>query len=165
MMSVPNPDPTSLTTDQLHREIAGLRELMDTRVDEGFQRLEQRFSLVEQWRVEQKADTKEAVQSALTAQKEAVQLQTEASERAIAKSEAATTKQLEQLATTFATAFDGVRRDIDGVKERINNVDRRSIGMEGEATGATAARLGIYAFAGFLVSIIVIGGFVMALAK
>ena len=103
--------------------------------------------------------------AALTAQKEAVKEQTIASERAIAKSEAATTKQLEQQQVTFATVSDALRRSIDEVKERAveeNRAMRTSIGAVGvqangvieRRTGATESRTGIYATVGLLITII-----------
>src|SRR5687768_9854890 len=86
----PRPDPTVLTTEALHREVGALRELMEARIgalnllvesrvqseigrhEEKFAKVSQQLALVEQQRVEQKADTKAAVDAALTAQKEAV---------------------------------------------------------------------------------------------
>ena len=89
---VPVPDPTVLTTQALYREVSSLRELIELRIedlsgllDEKFLRTEQQFELVERQRVEQKNDTKNAVDAALTAQKEAAKEQTVASDRAIAK--------------------------------------------------------------------------------
>ena len=77
----------------------------------------ERFNAAERLRVEQKKDTKDAVDAALSAAKEAVKEQTTASERSIAKSEGATSKQLDQIQETFTTAIDGLRRSIDDLKE------------------------------------------------
>jgi len=133
--SRPVPDPTVLTTEALQREIRALERLLTQRIEglaevetERFVRVDAQFELVEKQRVEQKTDTKAAVDAALIAQKEAVKEQTTASERAIAKSEAATAKQLEQLGTTFVTALEGLRRDIDGLKERITSVESQRVG-------------------------------------
>jgi DNA repair exonuclease SbcCD ATPase subunit len=154
----PVPDPTVLTTEALNREIAGLERELNQRLtsverelatrleaasalgDEKFLRVEQQFELVERMRVEQKKDTKDAVDAALTAQKEAVKEQTAASSLATAKSETATNKQLEQLASTFTTAVDSLRRSNDEVKERIGEVDqslRQSI-VEGDRKTSSA---------------------------
>lgn len=137
----PVPDPTILTTEALLREVARVKELVDAMldgighvIDEKFSSVDRQLALVEQQRVEQKQDTKAAVDAALTAQKEAVKEQTTASERAIAKSEAATTKSIEQLGSTFTTAFDGQRRDIDDLKERITGVEQQKKGGQ-EAAG------------------------------
>jgi uncharacterized coiled-coil protein SlyX len=54
---VPVPDPTVLTTEALNREINHLRELIDMRL-----------GMIETQRVELKADTRAAIDTALTAQ-------------------------------------------------------------------------------------------------
>jgi cobalamin biosynthesis Mg chelatase CobN len=142
----PTPDPTILTTEQLLREIARLEKLLETqlrsehelvqahingRVDfvlEQFRSVETQFSLIERQRVEQKQDTKNAVDAALAAAKEAVKEQTTASERAIAKSEAATTKQLEQQSATFSTAIKGVADLLQDTKDRVGAIENQKQG-------------------------------------
>jgi len=126
----PVPDPTTLTTQQLLREISSLRELMRTSLDgtreitqEKFRSVERYLEQAEGQRVEQKADTKAAVDAALSAAKEAVKEQTIASERAIAKSEAATSKQLEQQSATFSTAIGGVTVALGDVKDRVGKIE------------------------------------------
>jgi hypothetical protein len=108
----------------------GLRELLFARIDsqkdvenERFRSVAQQLTLVERQRVEQKEDTKAAVDAALIAQKEAVKEQTIASEKSIAKSEAATTKQLDQQAVTFRTAIDGVLVILNDLKERVGRLE------------------------------------------
>jgi len=138
--SRPVPDPTVLTTEQLLREISALEKLLDERLqgfkgeaEEKFRSVDRQFALVEQQRVEQKKDTKDAVDAALTAQKEAVREQTTASERSIAKSETATTKSIEQLGTTFNTAVEGLRRENADLKERIGVLEtQRQSSLRGE---------------------------------
>ena len=147
-------DPTSRTLQTVHREVETLGDKMET-LFEGAQRLtneqfvavELQFTLVERLRVEQKADTKAAVDAALTAQKEAVKEQTTASDRAIAKSETAMTKQLEQLIVTFTTAISGVTDTIDGVKERVGKV-------EGIRQGGKDATAAMYALGGFVIAVV-----------
>jgi len=208
----PVPDPTTLTTEALRREVAALQVLIEQRIralgelvdeklrtlsteldgraqacvqameaiqdtiaanaagekslmEEKFKKVEQQFELVENQRVEQKVDTKSAVDAALIAQKEAVREQTTASERAIAKSETATNKQLEQLAATFATAAESLRRSIDDVKERVGDVDksiRQSLAevdakanrTASEKVGATESKTGTYATIGLIVAVV-----------
>jgi dGTP triphosphohydrolase len=152
----PVPDPTELTTQALLREVAALRELLELSIedlkdvlDEKFLRTEQQFELVERQRVEQKKDTKDAVDAALTAQKEAVREQTAASERAIAKSEAATSKQLEQLSVTFSNATASQQRELGEVKERVTTI-------ESVKTGATESRAGVYALVASGISVLVL---------
>jgi hypothetical protein len=183
----PVPDPTVLTTEALQREILALRQLLELRVvalrdlleqrtdavsrltsselevqavrcEQQFQKVGQQLQSAEQQRVEQKQDTKAAVDAALTAQKEAVAEQTTASERSIAKSEAATTKSIEQLGTTFNTAFEGIRRDIDGLKERIGAAEQQKVGSKEASTG-------IYGLAGFVLALLTAGAIVAAFVK
>jgi hypothetical protein len=137
-------------------------------MEEKFLRVDQQFALVENQRVEQKVDTKSAVDAALIAQKEAVREQTTASERAIAKSETATNKQLEQLSATFATAAEALRRSIDDVKERLAEVDRgvrQSLAeVDAKVTTVASTRIGekesktsTWATVGVIVSIVAVG--------
>ena len=137
----PVPDPTILTTEQLLREIASMETQMNRRftsldelmiakfaaVDlasqERFASIKLQFNLVEQQRLEQKQDTKIAVDAALSAQKEAVKEQTIASERAIAKSETATAKVIDQQNVTSATAIAGVVGAITDLKERVGRIE------------------------------------------
>jgi hypothetical protein len=144
----PVPDPTVLTTQALYREVSALQELIEQRIegataviDQQFYKVEQQFELVERQRVEQKKDTKDAVDAALTAQKEAVREQTSASERSIAKSEAATTKQIDQLAVTFASTQSSLLARIDELKERIVEVDRKAEGVTQQRLGAKEERV------------------------
>ncbi len=123
-------DPTVLTTEQLLREIARLERLMETQISglrdligEKFISVETQFALIERQRVEQKKDTKDAVDAALAAAKEAVKEQTTASDRSITKSETATSEQLKQLLATFTTATSGITDNISDVKERISRIE------------------------------------------
>lgn len=193
----PSIDPTVLTTEALQREILSLRQLLELRVtalremlaqstedlhnlmvselevqsvrcEQQFEKVGLQLKLVEQQRIEQKADTKAAVDAALTAQKEAVAEQTTASERSIAKSEAATTKSIEQLGTTFNTANDGMRRDIDGLKERVVSAEAQKAGGLEVVTTRQASTISSNAIAGSLIGaavlIVGIGGLIIALA-
>jgi hypothetical protein len=194
----PVPDPTVLTTEQLLREISGLRELLQARFEqllselvqhqeltqsrfkgldevnrERVLRVKQQFQLVEQQRVEQKSDTKAAVDAALTAQKEAVKEQTTAFALATAKSESSFTKQLEQLAATFQTATTGQDRAINDLKERIALAETAAVSrvalsenrlttLEQQKVGAKDNTAMIAAFIGFIVVLLSIIGFIAA---
>src|SRR6185437_5456113 len=149
--SVPVPDPTLLTTENLRREILGLRELVETKIEalkeltfEKLAKVEQEFDLVERQSVEQNKDTKDAVDAALTAQKEAVKEQTTASERAIAKSEAGTNKQLEQLADNFNTTFRGITTTIDDLKDRVRGIEATRVGGQ-QTTSSIVGIIGVIA--------------------
>lgn len=145
--SRPIPDPTVLTTEQLHREIAAAKEAISIEmdglrgvIDARFDKVDLRFGLLDGQRIEQKVDTNAAVDAALVAQKEAVKEQTAASDRAIAKSEAATSKQLEQLGTTFTTAIAGVTTTLADLKERVSRIESVKV-------GGREAYAGLYAVA------------------
>ena len=187
-----NNDPTTLTTDALRREIAGidreltqrretqlkdmdsLKVLLETEIQqaravslEQLHSIQTQFELIEKQRVEQKKDTKDAVDAALIAQKEAVQEQTIASGLSIAKSEAATAKQLDQLAVTFSTAITGVNqtltdmkdqwnRDQGDMKDRVAKIESSIVNLQGQKKGGDDTRAAMYAIIGCLASIAII---------
>ncbi len=184
----PVPDPTLLTTQQLLRELSGLKEVIFTRLDgmdraislfnenitrvptdvdrqvgtlkellekvnvekfnalgkqivfaieaygEKFSAVDHQLKSVETYRVEQKQDTKAAVDAALAAAKEAVKEQTQASERAIAKSEAFTTKQIDAISEIIRTTVKGLDEKIDDLKTRVTAGDSQGKGA-GVAVG------------------------------
>jgi hypothetical protein len=133
--SRPVPDPTALTTEALHREIASLKELLQSDHNAMREFLNEKLRIMESSRVEQKKDTKDALDAALTAQKEAVKEQTAASDRAIAKSEAGTTKQIDQQGTLLATTKATIDDKIEDVKERQTATDNRLTAIEGRTQG------------------------------
>lgn len=172
----PVPDPSTLTTAQLLREIEILRGSIDDKVEarqremvvaqelseaklrgeinltaQRFDAFTNQLELIERQRVEQKSDTKAAVDAALIAQKEAVQEQTIASGLSIAKSEAATAKQLDQQSVTFTTAISGVTKtssdqkdafniSIGDLKERLSALDLKVGAIESTKAGAIEVR-------------------------
>lgn len=159
-------DPTARTIAALRREIAWLRELLEEKISGLKETTEQKFALVEERRVEQKRDTKDAVDAAFSAAKEAVKEQTTASDRAIEKSEAATSKLLDSLANTFATGESALRREINEVKEQIAGVDRKTSAVVDQKIGAKDDRTGLYAavavIATILLAVLALVGFVVA---
>lgn len=90
---------------------------------EKFASIETQLSLVERQRVEQKQDTKAAVDAALAAAKEAVKEQTTASQLSIGKSEASTKEQLTQLSATFTTAQSGMSAALVGLTTRVERIE------------------------------------------
>jgi vacuolar-type H+-ATPase subunit I/STV1 len=198
----PVPDPTTLTTEALRREVAALQALIEQRLSslkelllDHISTIENRIDLrhetaraeyatmitaardycnnqfghvndelqqVERLRVEQKKDVKDAVDAALAAQKEA-----------IAKSETATTKQIDQLAITANTARDELRRGIDDAKERISDVERtlrtsiaevdnKANAINNQARGGEASRAAVW---GWLAAAVAVIGLVVVLAN
>lgn len=145
----PTPDPTVLTTEQLLREVAGAVDLVETRLKgiedvmaEKFRSVDTQFGLVERQRVEQKKDTKDAVDAALAAAKEAVKEQTTASGLSITKSETATSEQLKQLTTTFNTAIAGLTLLLNDLKTRVERIENIKQGAS-ENSNALATVIGI----------------------
>jgi len=178
----PIPDPTLLTTQQLMRELASLKELIFTRIagmdeatkllqaqadrvpsdtDKAIQHLreltETRFDAIElrfearnteklydekfhsietqfkerDTRTEQTSkDSKVAVDAALQAAKEAVGEQNKSSALAIAKSEASTAKQIDQLQTLITTTSNNSDEKIADLKERLTRIEGMTGGTE-----------------------------------
>ncbi len=173
----PTPDPTVLTTEQLQREVStinrelelrkasslremlSLEELVKTLINgldhvmsEKFVSIATTFELIEKQRVEQKKDTKDAVDAALTAQKEAVKEQTTAFGLATAKSEAAMTEQLKQLNATFTAAIKGVTDLLNDTKDRISKMEAMRLGGEGAVNNRRADTAIMIASVGGLVA-------------
>jgi hypothetical protein len=165
-ISTPSPDPTILTTQQLLREIAMSRDVIETRLsgmDKAIELLqkatdkfpaqivadvkqlqslhEEKFrSIAVQFaerdtRTEQTSrDSKVAVDAALQAAKEAVGEQNKSSALAIAKSEASTTKQIDQIGSIITAMTNGLNDKIDDIKSRLTSVEGRSAGVGMSAT-------------------------------
>ena len=175
--SVPTPDPTVLTTEQLERAISGLRDLLRTEMaghrqvletrlddmdkakdllrvaigkipeevdknvvnlrtlhDEKFRSIQTQFA-ERDVRTEQSAkDSKVAVDAALQAAKEAVGEQNKSSSLAIAKSETATTKQIDQLGVLITATTKTTDDKIDDLKGRLTTIESRNNGMTEQKT-------------------------------
>lgn len=165
----PVPDPTVLTTDQLLRTVDALRELLETQIisldrvtNDRFVSIESHFSVVERQRLEQKKDTKDAVDAALVSQKEAVGEQTLASEKSIAKSEAATNKQLDQLGTTFAANITGITVLLNDLKERISKIESIRLGGQQQQDNSRGQIQAIAAALSIFIAIATIFGILAA---
>lgn len=141
----PPADPSELTTAQILRETAILRELLETNVngigavaEQKFQAVDRQFDLVERMRVEQKNDTKAAVDAALTAQKEAVKEQTTAFALATAKSEGAMTEQLKAITGTFSAGITALTNAHNDTKDRVSRIESTRAGGSTMVTGIIA---------------------------
>jgi hypothetical protein len=155
----PVPDPTILTTEQLHREIAALREFVLGEIrhvgainDERFRAVEAQFEQHIERTKEQKTDTQQAVQSALTSAKELVAQRNDASELAIAKSERSISKQIDALASVLDTSNQAQVDRIEDLKARVTRIEGRSEGTQMSMGVIFAAVGGLAA----LVSIVII---------
>jgi hypothetical protein len=108
-----------ITVETMHQ-----RELFDTQ-----------FKMLEMRTAEQKKDTKDALDAALAAQKEAVAAQTAASEKSITKSETATIERIKAVETLLATSTKASDDKIDDLKVRIVAMEAIKLGATEQATG------------------------------
>ena len=200
-VSRPDPDPTTLTTQALYREINQVKLLLDssmeglsgrldariTSVDHGLDRLrliidrepeltnqlvnnlksihEEKLSSIQvqfierDVRTEQTSrDSKVAVDAALQAAKEAVEKQNASSALAIAKSESATTKQIDTQGILITTATTSLNERIDAasatMNSKIDDLKDRLNRMEGGQTGGHQVWGYIIGIAGTMVALI-----------
>lgn len=127
-------DPTALTTDALHREVAQARELLETEIramgdvaqaniDANLrvnvvmlEAIQRQLTFLETQRIEQKKDTKDAVDAALAAAKEAVNI-----------TATNTKEQIASLSTSFTTTMNAFGEKLDDVKNSVT----RSEGTRG----------------------------------
>lgn len=177
--SRPVPDPTTLTTQQLIREIGAVREIIETRLDgmdkaiellqkssdkfpefvksevvtlfklhqEKFESVQTQFQERDVRDERSSRDSKTAVDAALSAAKEAVGAQNASSALAIAKSETATDKRIDQQGTLIANATKALDDKIDDLKERLTRI-------EGKAEGKVTAVADHQTNTGMIVGII-----------
>jgi SMC interacting uncharacterized protein involved in chromosome segregation len=164
----PVPDPTVLTTQQLLREILGLKEVVFTRLEgmdkalallhdnltRGPSEIDQRISHLRELvmsrfdtveiqfehvqdqfrerdtRVDQTAKaSKEALDAALQTAKEAVGEQNKSNTMSISKSEAATNKQIDQLAQLITSTNTAVTDKVNDLKDRLTLIEGQNRGM------------------------------------
>jgi hypothetical protein len=100
-------------------------------------------------------DSKVAVDAALQAAKEAVGEQNKSSTLAIAKSEAATTKQIDQISVIINTMAKGLDDKIDDIKTRLTSIEGRAKGL-GDGWGYLVGAIG---------TLIAIAGVIMMFVK
>ena len=150
--SRPVPDPTVLTTDALRREIAGLEKLIDTKLEYSEELSHQRFKSIQHQldsadaqRLEQKADTKAAVDAALAAQKEA-----------ITKTESSTAAQIASLNQTLDTKVEGLAGGISDLKDRVTIVESVKLGANEQRVENRAVTGTQVAAVGLVITIIVV---------
>ena len=118
--------------------LSSLRELHG----EKFNSIQTQF-LERDTRAEQTSrDSKVAVDAALQAAKEAVGKSQEASDRAVAKQEMATTKLLEQITALIASNNRSLDDKANDLKDRLNRIEGSTVGHK-EATSGTLAMVGI----------------------
>jgi hypothetical protein len=139
---------------QVQQEVSHLKELHGER----FRSIDTQFQ-ERDTRTEQTArDTKTAVDAALQAAKEAVGAQNLASATAIAKSEATTTKQIDQLVTLIQTSITGLDGKITDVKDRLTLIEGRGSGFASSWMIGLGALGGIGTIAGLIALVMALSG-------
>jgi hypothetical protein len=169
---VPRPDPTTLTTEQLTREIANLKALLETRLDgmDDATKLlsttvnrvpsdvdkqvghlkelhDEKFRSIEQMIAQRFLDNKLAVDAAFAAAKEAVAEQNKSIAVANDKSEASFTKQID----ANVLLIDSVRKSSD---EKIADIKDTLADRRGHASGVIDARTVIFAVITLILAIL-----------
>lgn len=139
---IPRPDPTVLTTEALHREIQALREMItreithraevvdlkDNTTGEKFRSIETQFSLRDTAAEKLDVAGKTAIAAALQAQKEDAAARNESNAAAIAKSEAAFTKQIDGIGILINTMTGSFDDKLTDLKSRLDRGDGRGLG-------------------------------------
>jgi hypothetical protein len=152
-------DPTALTTDALRREIAGLRELMETRIDalsdKHDARLQALSNLMDEadLRYQQRFDAQEkSLAAALKATQDASAQALEASNRAVLKAEGANEKRFEVLSEfreqlaefmprgEYSVQHASLDEKVNIVSARVNENANRILSVEQQKIGSTEAK-------------------------
>ena len=130
--------------------------------DEKFKSIQTQF-LERDTRTEQTSrDSKVAVDAALQAAKEAVGEQNKSSALAIAKSEAATTKQIDQIIALITTTTAGLNDKISDLKDRLTLIEGKGFGS---ATTATSQQNNASFLVAVVATAIALGGMILAIIK
>lgn len=130
-------------------KISNLQKLHEERFNSIATQFSERDTRTEQTQ----RDSKVAVDAALQAAKEAVGEQNKSSSLAIAKSEAATSKQIDQQGQLISTTTQGINDKIDDLKQRLTSLEGKGlgVGMVGAlVVGAVVVITGVIGFVGFL---------------
>jgi cobalamin biosynthesis Mg chelatase CobN len=185
----PIPDPTSLTTEALQREIRNLgdtlraelkiesaeasggRLVITTRID-GIERdlfnlgalVKERFDIIERQRVEQKQDNEKAVQAALLAAEKAVQAallaQKEAVREQTAASALAISKSESSTAAQQSQQYATITAELKAVTDRLGEQGNRITTIESTKLGSQQSSAGLQTNIGLIISVVL---FVIAL--
>ena len=139
--------------------------------DEKFASIQNQFTERDTRTEQTSRDSKVAVDAALQAAKEAVGEQNKSNALAIAKSEAAFTKQIDQISTLIQTTVKGVDDKIDDIKTRLTLIEGNTVGrtenhqesQSNKQTSQSSNSLILSVVFGIGGLVIGIGGFVVAI--
>jgi hypothetical protein len=133
--SIPIPDPTILTTEQLRRELFNLRELVESRLQsqsditlERFARIDTVFIETEKRSQALRVADSLALAAALQAAKEAVSEQNRSNGLAISKSEASFIEALKQQQTLFQTEIKSANDKVALITSRLDKGEGHGFG-------------------------------------
>jgi hypothetical protein len=163
---------TRVPTD-VDKRVGGLKELHEKQFGEMFRAIQLQFDGIQtqfkerDTRAEQTSrDSKVAVDAALQAAKEAVGAQNAANNTAIAKSETATTKQIDQLGTLIQTQTGGLNDKIDDLKGRLTAMEGKASGVQTTQTTQQSNNSYTVAVVGLVVgTLIAVGSILINLAR
>jgi len=151
---VPRPDPTVLTTEALHREIAALREAVSGEalaarelVEEQFRGVQTQFDLIERANEKLGVADKTALAAALEAQKAAAAQAHASLVAAIEKMESGFTKQIDGVAAKIVSSVATIGGSLDDLRGRLDR-------GEGTVTGSDKTKSDSRSNVGMIVGIV-----------
>lgn len=152
--------------DRMPAEVDGKVANLRTLHDEKFASIQTQFRERDTRTEQSSKDSKVAVDAALQAAKEAVGEQNKSSALAIAKSETATTKQIDQLVVLISTATKGLETTITDVKDRLNRIEGEGRGQDAAKTTQQTSNISTVGIIGLVLgSLIGVGGLLVALMR
>lgn len=152
---VTSPDPSVRALEIATREMTALREFLEAKINGMGLLMDERFRGVALQFLERDTRTNEtaglnqkALEAALAAAKELVQLQNNSNKEAITKSESSTDKRIDAIVTLMNGAFKATDDKVQALKERQDRGEGRSSGTNwlwGIVTGIIAIGIGLAA--------------------
>jgi chromosome segregation ATPase len=147
------------TPTDIQKEITHLRELMQVE----FQSVALQFKERDTRSERESRDNKVAVDAAFAAQKEAASEQNKSNTLAISKSETSTSETINKLAELVGSKTDALSDKVDDLKNQTAQLRQEfGQGQAGRQGGVDTVRA-IYAFAGFVLVLLLIGGAIAAI--
>ncbi|MBC7602078.1 MAG: hypothetical protein H7255_05380, partial [Ramlibacter sp.] len=125
-------------------------------IEARFDGVNREFALIESRRIEQKNDTKTAVDAALSAAQRPVRGQAAASEKAIIKSETGVAASSLQQAQTFSAQLKGVETTLSDTKDRVGKLETQKQTSEDTRSGIRLDVGMVVGLLGLLIAIVVL---------